>query len=174
MNNLERLYEAKKEFDKALKEIETEQSKMEDEIKEKRNIGWDKMFDDLYVLRKYSNFIDTGVELCKSKSETLGFEIRNDYVCVISWEHFDCDNRPIEPRTKTYFFDITKDEPFKTDSHYSDWMKYVITAIENWDEVKKEIEKRLANKMEREMNKKAFDSEQRQVKLEKQLKAISK
>lgn len=177
MNNLERLYEARKELDKVLKEVEVEQSRIRDEITEKRTIGWDKMFEDLYSLRKYSNFIDTGIGLYKSKKETLGFEIRNDNICVISWIHFNCDGRQIEPKTETYFFAITKDKPFKpskADSHYSDWMKYVTYAIENWDEVIKEIEIRLSKRMELEMKKKISNSEQRQIELETQLNAISK
>lgn len=173
MNNLERLYEVRKELDKAIKEIETEQSKIKDEIVEKRNIGWDRMFEDLYSLRKYSNFIDTGITLYKSKKETLGFEIRKDYICVISWEHFNCDGRQIEPRAETYFFTITKDKPFKTDSHYSDWIKYVTYAIENWNEVMREIEIRLSKQIELEMKKKISNLEQNQIELEKQLKAIS-
>lgn len=174
MTSLEKLYEARKKLDKVLKEVEIEQSKIQDELMEKRTAGWDKMFDDLYSLKKYSNFIDTGISLYKSKKETLGFEIRDDCICVISWKHADSYDRPIEPKMETYFFSITKDKPFKTDSHYSDWMEYVTHAIENWNEVMEEIKIRLSKRMELEMKKKISDSEKKQIKLEKQLDAISK
>ena len=63
MNNLEKLYKKRKELDKVLEEIKTEQFKMRNIITEKRNAGWDKMFEDLYSFKKYSNFIDTGIGL---------------------------------------------------------------------------------------------------------------
>lgn len=171
MNILEKLYETRKELDAVLSEIEVEQSKLESEITEKRNISWNKMFEDLYSLKKYSRSIDTGVELYKG--ETLGFEIRNDGIGVISWEHFNGNGKQIEPRKKTYFFTITQDKPFQVNSIYHEWMEYVIKAIENWSEVMKEIEKRLVKRMELEMTKKITVSEQKQTELENQLKAIN-
>lgn len=174
MNNLERLHEANKELDKVLNEIKIEQSKIKNEITEKRNDGWYKMFDDLFSLKKYSRYIDTGINIYSNRSETLGFEIREDYICVISWKHVDSNKRPIEPRTETYFFTIKQDKPFQTRSHYDRYMEYVILAIENWDDVMEEIEKRLEKKMEIEMKKKITNAEKRQMELEKQLIAISK
>jgi len=174
MNNLEKLYEANKELDRVLKEVATNQLKIKDEISEKRNNGWNKMFDDLLSLKKYSKFIDTGIQIYSGRSKTLGFEIRDNYICVISWKHFDCDRKPIEPKTETYFFSITRDKPFQTNSHFGNHMEYVVTAIENWDDVKEEIERRLEKRMEIEMKKKLLKAEQTQTELEKQLEAISK
>ncbi|ADZ20217.1 hypothetical protein BJV85_002832 [Clostridium acetobutylicum] len=173
MNKLERLYEIRKELDKTLRKIELEQVQLKNEITEKRNIGWNKMFDDLYSLKKYSCFIDTGISLYKCGDETLGFEIRDEYICVISWKHINCDGKRIEPRTETYFFTIKKQEPFKTDLLYRNYMKYVIYAIENWNEVKVEIERRLSKRIESEMKKKISNLEKRQNELEKELSLIN-
>lgn len=173
MNNLEKLYEARKALDKVLKDVEIEQSKLIKEITEKRDVGWDRMFSDLYSLRKYSNFIDTGIDLYKNRAETLGFEIRDNEICVLSWKHINFYGNQTEPKTETYFFSITRDKPFETNSYYKDWMKYVIYAIENWNEVMKEIEIRLSKQMELEMKKKISDSEEKQIELKKQLNAIN-
>lgn len=172
MNNLEKLYEMGKNLDKELKTIEIGQAKIEDEITKRRTIGWEKMFEDLYSLRKYSNNIDTGIMLYKSQKETLGFRLCDDYIVVISWEHLNCDGKKIEPRPHTSFFCITKGKPFEAND-YKVCMKYVVFAIENWDEVMKEIEKRLSEQMELEIKKKISNLEQKQIELDKQLKAIS-
>ncbi len=175
MKNLEMLLKAKEELDKILKVVEVEQLKMQDEIKAKKNIGWEKMFDDLYSLKKYSNFIDTGICLYGDKIETLGFEIRDNFICVISWKHFDKWGNKIEDKQGTYFFTIKKDSPFQAKSgNFADWMKFVVVAIEDWDNVMDEIKIRLAKKMELDMGKSISNSSKKQTELENQLKSINK
>lgn len=185
MNNLEKLYEARQELEKTLKEVEIEQSKTKNIITEKRNAGWDRMFKDLYSLRKYSSFIDTGIAIGAKKytllgfelrgGYTLGFELRDNCISVISWEHFNCIGEPLsKPNVETYYFTIKKNKPFEVDSHYSAWMKYVLLAIENWDKTMDEIKLRLSKKMELEMKNRVSELEKNQEMLESELKAISK
>ena len=175
MNNLEKLLKARQELDNTLKEVEVEQAKIQAEITAKKNSGWDKMFEDLYSLRKYSKLMDSGIRLYQSNEETLGFRILDDGIIVVSIEHFASNGNEIEAREETCFFEIKKEKPYKAKNNlYYDLMKYVVFAIENWDKTIKEIEKRLEKSMELEMKRKISNSEKKQIELENQLKAISK
>lgn len=167
MENLERLYRIKKELDRQLEAVKNEQTILEKAIKDKRESKWNIMFDDLYKLSKYSRYIDTGIKLYNNDSETLGFEVREEFICVISWKHSYGKSK-----TDTYFFAIERDKPFYTNSHYKDWMKYVLKAVENWNDVLVEIEKRLAIKMKNDMVIKLDKTEKKQIELESQLRAI--
>lgn len=164
---LEKLYSISQKLDEDLAEIYKGQEELRGKIDDKRTVRWEEMFEDLYKLSKYSRFLDTGIPLYRG--ETLGFEVRDTNIIVISFSH-----RYPEPAAETYFFAIYKDKPFDAHgSHYASWMEYVLQAAENWSKVKQEMEKRLEEKMKRDMAKKMADVETTQKKLEQELRAIS-
>lgn len=174
MTNLEKLYEMSQSLDAQLAEIKTDQTVIENEIKEKRNARWEEMFQDILSLGKYSRHLDTGIPLYNSDKTTLGFEIREDYIMVVSWSHFyDYGGKRPEPFQDTMFFSIYKDKPFHTTSHYATWMKYVLQAVENWSTVLPEMQRRLEEKMKRDMQKKVVQAEEKQKQLDAELLAIS-
>lgn len=164
---LEKLYSISQKLDEDLADIYKGQKELREKIDNKRAARWEEMFEDLYKLSKYSRFLDTGIPLYRG--ETIGFEVRATNIIVISFSHL----YP-EPATETYFFAIYKDKPFDAhNSIYERWMEYVLQAAENWSEVKQEMEKRLEEKMKRDMAKKIADAETTQKKLEQDLRAIS-
>lgn len=172
MTNLEKLYEMSKSLDAQLAEINSEQTVIENEITKKRKARWEEMFQDILSLEKYSRYLDTGLPLYKK--ETLGFEIREDFIMVVSWSHFyDNGRKRPEPYLDTMFFAIYKDKPFHTTSHYATWMKYVLQAAENWSTVLPEMQRRLEEKMKRDMQKKVIQAEEKQKRLDAELLAIS-
>ena len=176
MTNLEKLYAVSQKLDEQLAEIKAEQEVIKQEIREKRAACWEEMFDDIYSLRKYSKYLDTGIPLYNSGKKTLGFEIRNDCILVISWSHYyeGSSKKRLEPYDETFFFSIYRDKPFDAcNSHYKEWMKYVLRAAENWSTVLPEIKKRLEEKLVRDMKKKVAQAEEKQRMLDKDLKAIS-
>ncbi|MEE1255967.1 MAG: hypothetical protein UHN47_05590 [Lachnospiraceae bacterium] len=174
MTNLEKLYEMSKSLDAQLAEINSDQKVIETEIKEKRKTRWEEIFDDILSLRKYSRYLDTGISLYGTDKTTLGFEIRENFIMVISWSHFyDGGGKRPEPYLDTMFFAIYKDKPFYTTSHYERWMEYVLQAAENWSTVFPEMQRRLEEKMKRDMQKKVIQAEEKQKRLDAELFAIS-
>lgn len=171
MKTLDMLYELNKNLDKQINNIKAYQNGLEKELAEKKKVCWEEFYDNLIELSKYSKFLDSGYSIYKD-GETLGFEVRNGFIIVISWKHYDSNGRKlIEPRTDTYAFSIKRDMPFMaTNGSIKFWMKYLIEVIENWDYYLEETEKRLEERMIREMKKKIINTENKQIELENELK----
>lgn len=171
MNNmtLENLYELNIALDKQINKIKEEQKKLEEEIKEKKKVCWEEFYDDLLKLSKYSKLLDTNYSINR-KEETLGFEVRNGFIVVMSWKHYNCDGKKLnEPKKECYAFRIERDYPFMNLSRSFDyWMPYLEEVIEDWDYYLKETKKNLEEKMIREMKKKIIDTESKQIDLKKE------
>lgn len=175
MKNLEILYKAKEEFEKVTKEIKENQAKIKDVVTEKRNDGWLKMFEDLYNYEKYSKYIDTGINAHNNADSTLGFRIDKDCIVVYSCRHVNNHGKRIEPDYDYCHYPITKEKPFETKERSYDYMiERIVYAIENWESVKIEIEKRIVLAMELQMKKDNLKLEENQKKLERELKGITK
>lgn len=170
MTNLERLYEMNNVLDAQINRIKASQNELEKEIAEKKKVCWEEMYDKLIELSKYSRFLDTGYSLYED-GRTLGFEVRDGFIMLISWKHYDCDGRRLaEPRTDTYAFSIRRNKPFIADGNINFWLKDLIKVIDNWNFYLHEMEKRLEERMIREMKKKIINTENKQIQLENELK----
>lgn len=169
MKTLDMLYELNKDLDKQIKDIKLHQNELEKKLAEKRKVCWEEFYDKLIELSKYSKFLDSGFVI-NNIGNTLGFEVRNGFIVVISWIHYNCDGRKlIEPRTDTYAFSIKRDEPFIANGSIKCYLPYLVEVIENWDYYLEETEKRLEERMIREMKKKIVNTENKQIELENEL-----
>lgn len=180
MNNLDKLLEAKKQLNKTLKEIKAEQDNLSDVLAGKRKVSWEKVYDELVAYSKYSPLIDTGQVIYEKEKNTIGFDVRKDCICVMEWSHYYTDSRGVatqkreEPYGDCYYGSIRRDTPWAvkgTLAHIISGRVYNI--IENWDSITPEIEKRLAERMEREMKKSIQAVEEKQIQLEDDLQRIS-
>lgn len=169
MKTLDMLYELNKDLNKQINSIKAYQNGLEKVVAEKKKVCWEEFYDKLIELSKYSKFLDSGFSINKC-GETLGFEVRNGFIVVISWKHYDSNGRKlIEPETNIYAFSIKRDSPFIANGNISFWLKYLVEVIENWDFYLEETEKRLEERMIREMKKKIVNTESRQIELENEL-----
>lgn len=167
MTNLEKLYKMNIALDKQIDRIKESQNELEKEVIEKKKVAWENMYDKLVELSKYSVYLDTGYCRCK---DTIGFEVRDNFIIIISWKHYDCDGRKLaEPRTDTYACSIERDKPFYTSGHFSYWMEHLVEIMDDWDYHVEQMEKNLEARMIREMQKKIANTEKRQVELENEL-----
>lgn len=180
MNNLDKLLEAKKQLNKTLNEIKEEQNKLSGILAEKRKATWESVYDDLMKYSKYSKSIDTGHVIYEKEKNTVGFDIRKDCICVIEWSHYYPYNRgPAaqkreEPYKDCYYGTIRREEPWVVKGSLAHIIQdRLYNIIENWDSITPEIEKRLAESMEREMKKSIQAVEEKQIQLEDDLQRIS-
>lgn len=170
MNTLEMLYELNNNLDRQINNIKAYQNQMEKEIANRKRVCWEEVYDKLVELSKYSVFLDSGYPIRNDDKETLGFEVRNGFIMVISWVHYDSRyGKLAEPRKQTYAFAIRRDRPFIADGNIDFWLPYLVEVIDDWNFYLKEIENRLEKRMIREMKKKIVNTESKQVQLENEL-----
>lgn len=172
MTNLEKLYEMNRQLEEQLSDIKHSQSELAKEIETRKKVLWEEMFDDIFSLSKYSKTLDTGFTI--HKGETLGFDIRDNCIVVISWSHeYENKKRP-EPYLDTFYFPMYRDKPFDAEgSHFAYAMEYLVKVAENWKETKEEMIRRLEEKLERDMKKKIDNAIDKQKQLEDELRAFS-
>ncbi|MCD8110859.1 MAG: hypothetical protein LUE14_12345 [Clostridiales bacterium] len=151
--NLEKLYQESRSLDAEVAAAAKMESERQEKFRQERNKRWERMCDDILTLSKYSPLMDTGVPVYKDatvKVETLGFDVYEGNIRMISWLQKDREREYDPPKRTTCFFYISRNIPYKNSapSSLTSFVDRLDILADNWEDILPVLEDDIAKRLE--------------------------
>lgn len=172
LTNLEQLYAKNQELDKALEKIQEEQKKIEEMDRKLKVQKWNKMFDDLKMLKKYvapRHVLNTGFQT--EDNLVYGFTFQQDEVMFVK-----ASEQNGKAVTENFLFPIIKESPYcMAEPFLTQWqcnrsyLKKLFYIIENWELALHHIQQNLVDELKGNIQEKISRLEKKEIELEKKI-----